>query len=158
MPAKKVSEPFERNGKWFITVDNHDGSSDEHGPYQLKAARQAKTRRENTIRRAAEERRRAAELEIPDFDGTVGWFLRVLGLKAKQVATGGDKEARNDLKALASAGLAARSLIDVSDAETRLIALEELVKSLDRQAHHAIGDRRPPAAVRAAAEPGEPLH
>jgi hypothetical protein len=158
MTPTAVSDPFERDGKWWLTVTYSDGIAREKGPYTERDAKQSRTKRLRWIERRLLARQRSAEVDIPDFDGTLKWFLDLIAAKAKQLAMTSDPEVRKDLQALAHAGVSAKNLFDTSKLEERIAQLEEHDKSVDRAAKHAIGPRRTSQGVRETAEPSQPLH
>ena len=81
----------------------------------------------------------ARDLEIPEPDGTVKWWLGLLEAMAKRVAEGGDKEARSDLKSIASAAASYKQLYDNSELERKLDLIEEHDRNMDRARRNNIG-------------------
>ncbi len=65
--------------------------------------------------------------ELPEYDGTLRWFLDALAKCTREVFLYGQADRRNDLKAIASAGISAKHLMDQSK-------LEEEVKELAAKA------------------------
>jgi hypothetical protein len=109
-----------------------EGGTDSTQRYDTKqGALGAKTRLLDKIE-ADKARKNAANLsEIPEFDGTLAWYVNVLGKMTRDVACGGDGEDRNNLKAVAAAATAAKQLRDMSEYEDRIADLESKTAEID---------------------------
>ena len=113
---------------------------------------------ESSTKRSRGRPRKPPRENIPDFDDTVGWFFRVLGLLTHELAVTRDRELRQDLRAVASAGLAAKNLNDQLKAERELKRLSGVVDEIMAARRH--GTRSPGADQGAgcADQPGIPAH
>ena len=76
---------------------------------------------------------------LDDFDGSLRWFLYLLGKMAKELYLTRDADLRQDIKAVASAGLAAKNLFDQSEMERELEELRGWVKEIKDSWKHGTG-------------------
>ena len=61
---------------------------------------------------------------IPDYDGTVEWYLNLLGMLSKELAESSNIELRNDLKTIAQVASSVSKLYDYSSMETKVEELQ----------------------------------
>lgn len=72
----------------------------------------------------------ASPLDMRDYDGTLKWWGDLLGAIATRVATTSDDSARQNLKAIASAAMAARQIWDQTGVERELEELRKKVSEI----------------------------
>ena len=145
---RKVWGPQESEGKWRMVVETASGR---------RTSRAYKTK-ENAQRAIDRVKSKIAEgvvqvTNIPDFDGTIGWFFRVVGLLTHELAVTRNKELRQDLKAIAQAGLSAKNLYDTTKLEVEVFSLRDEVKAILQEDEYVSEFERPrPRAERISKE------
>ena len=145
MSAKSIAvgAPFERAGVWYYVV-TVDGERVERGPYDTRATA-ARSCTRQTRRAARAERARALSdlAEIPEWDGTLRWWQTLIAKLARDVASSGEAESRNNLRAVADAGRTAKALWDQSDLESQVAQLQRDLAVMRRAERHGIGTEGP---------------
>ena len=94
---------------------------------------------ESSTKRSRGRPRKPPRENIPAFDRTIGWFFDVLGLLTHELAVTRDKELRQDLRAVASAGLAAKNLNDQLKVEQEVKKLRAVVDEILDSRRHGTG-------------------
>jgi hypothetical protein len=68
--------------------------------------------------------------DCPEFDGSLRWFLDMLGRMSRELYLSRDADLRQDIKAIASAGIAAKNLFDQSQMEAEFSELKSWVEEI----------------------------
>ena len=134
--AVGIGEPRRHDGGWYCSV-SVDGEETEVGPYQSKVvAQRIATKTRNALERKERGQRVAMTVDVGAPDGTLGWYARAMDQVAAMVVSGGGKESREDLKALAMASAARRQLWDMEAAERELREAYALLEERRRAEVH----------------------
>ena len=118
----------------------HEGGVNTTKDYPTESgAKKAKTRLLDKIEADKARKIAAVSNEIPEYDGSLGWYADILGHQTRKVALGGDGEDRNNLKAIAAAAMAAKQLRDLSQYEDRIGELEAKTAHVDELEKYGAG-------------------
>jgi len=146
----KINGPYPHGSSYRLDIAGADGKKTTRTYASLQGAKIAKSRIEKSGQKTESQER---GIDLPPWDGTLQWFLEAIASLTGKVASGAGGEARNDLKAISAAGMAAQKLFDTSDMEDQLKELEARVNEMRRLDKHGIRDIGQDQVAKSAARP-----
>lgn len=155
---KAVDGPYRHGEGWQILLTYVDGSKTTRAYPTEQGAKSAVGRMKKRMELHSKTDSARKKTDIPDYDGTLSWWVRIMAQLAIEVVAGEDKDVRNDLKAIASAAMSAQKLYDTTEAEKRLAELEARFAEMSRARTHGIGPTGSDQSAGRAYEPEQPLH